>query len=90
MIKKFVVIFCVCFLIISLSACDYYAHVETVHEANDEEVQSVFIEVERSNSWLIVYHRETKVMYAVSYSGYNMGTFTLLVEEDGTPMTYKE
>ena len=37
----------------------------------------------------VVYQRDTKVMYAVSHSTYNFGTFTLLVNPDGTPMLYK-
>ncbi len=40
--------------------------------------------------WLIVYRRETKVMYAVSNSNHNVGTFTLLVNADGTPMLWRD
>ena len=50
---------------------------------------SMFIEVEQAMCWKIVYHKETKVMYAVSDGSYNHGTFTLLVNADGTPMLYK-
>ena len=49
----------------------------------------MFVEREEANRWIIVYHKETKVMYAVSYGSYNIGTFTLLVNADGTPMLYK-
>ena len=49
----------------------------------------MFVEVERATNWKIVYHKDTKVMYAVSNGGCNQGTFTLLVNEDGTPMLYK-
>lgn len=54
-----------------------------------EEEPSMFIKVESSSYWCVVYHRETKVMYAVSRGYYNMGTFTLLVNPDGTPMLYE-
>ena len=37
-----------------------------------------------------MYHKETKVMYAVSSGGFNSGNFTVLVNPDGTPMIYKE
>lgn len=37
----------------------------------------------------IVYDNSTKVMYAVSHSGYNKGTVTVLVDENGKPKLYK-
>ena len=40
-------------------------------------------------NWKVVYHKETKVMYAISDQQNNRGTFTLLVNADGTPMLYK-
>lgn len=51
--------------------------------------KSEFVIVERTGSWQIVYHKKTKVMYAVSYASYNFGTFTLLVNADGTPMIWE-
>lgn len=54
-----------------------------------EETPSMFVMVESNNSWYVVYHRETKVMYAVSKGYYNLGNFTLLVNSDGTPMLYE-
>lgn len=48
--------------------------------------KSDFIKVEEDYKWYIVYHKETKVMYAVSY---NSGVFTLLVNADGTPMIWE-
>jgi hypothetical protein len=50
---------------------------------------SMFIEVEKCAHWRIVYHVDTKVMYAVSCGDYNRGNFTLLVDEDGSPMVYE-
>lgn len=52
---------------------------------------SMFIIIEENlpNDYLIAYHKDTKVMYAVSQGSYNYGNFTLLVNADGTPMTYK-
>lgn len=54
-----------------------------------EDTPSTFMVVERAASWIIVYHKDTKVMYAVSNSGYNCGNFTLLVNADGTPMVWE-
>lgn len=59
-------------------------------EKGPERITSMFIEVEYVDGWHVVYHRETKVMYAVS-SGYNSaGNFTLLVNADGTPMLWED
>lgn len=57
----------------------------------DEE--SMFVICESSSPdrpWNIVYHKDTKVMYAVSKGGYNSGNFTLLVNPDGSPMLWEE
>ena len=58
-------------------------------EVEAEQETSMFVEVERSNIWKVVYHKNTKVMYAVSWSSYNMGTFTLLVDADGKPLLWE-
>lgn len=50
---------------------------------------NVFERVGYGNSYDIVYHKQTKVMYVVSEGEYNRGSFTLLVNSDGTPMIYK-
>lgn len=47
-------------------------------------------EADGYNCYDIVYHRDTKVMYVVSHSSYNIGTFTVLVNPDGTPMLYND
>lgn len=61
-----------------------------VEKAKPESInQSRFMEVERTSFWRIVADRETGVMYAVSFGGYNRGTFTLLVDADGNPLIYK-
>lgn len=79
----------VCFVIsvvmlVSLCSCG-----AKVNEDGDKDV-SMFVSVERTTVWQIVYHRETKVMYAVSLYGHGSGTFTLLVNQDGTPMIWAE
>lgn len=50
---------------------------------------SMFVLVEKADGWKVVYHNETKVMYAVSSGAYNQGTFTLLVDREGKPLLYK-
>ena len=60
--------------------------VESV-DKNDKQT-SMFVLVEQTASWGVVYHKDTKVMYVVSCGGYNGGNFTLLVNPDGSPMIY--
>lgn len=68
---------------LSFAACNVVE--ENVHEGNSD-----FVIVEKNSDFYIIYHKETKVMYAVSGSQYNHGNFTLLVNADGSPMTYRE
>lgn len=51
---------------------------------------SMFIVVEGGglDSYRIVYHRDTKVMYAVSAGTYNSGNFMVLLNPDGSPMLW--
>ena len=80
------------FLIISISviALMCFAACDNPVEKNTHLGNSDFVMVESTDDFYIVYHKETKVMYAVSGSSYNHGNFTLLVNADGTPMTYKK
>jgi hypothetical protein len=58
-------------------------------EPDKESDASMFVCIERTMTWTIVYHKETKVMYAVSDYGYGSGVFTLLVDRDGNPMIWE-
>ena len=49
----------------------------------------VFVTVSENYDYDVVYDRETKVMYAMSNSRYNVGNFTVLLNVDGTPKLYK-
>ena len=59
-------------------------------EVDDTDDGNTFILVDADYYCWIVYHKDTKVMYAVSRSGYNAGTYTVLVNADGTPMIWEE
>lgn len=61
-----------------------------VEKSENQQEASMFVQIEKTNFFEVVYHKETKVMYTVSRGMYNSGNFTLLVNPDGTPMTYKE
>lgn len=59
---------------------------------NANEIQtgksSRMVIIEQTTIYDIAYDRYTKVMYAISHSGYNCGNFTLLVDSDGNPLLY--
>lgn len=49
----------------------------------------VYVQNKVTSAYNIVYDRETLVMYAISNGYYNMGTFTVLLNSDGTPKLYQ-
>lgn len=82
--KKVIIAIFLCLIL--LTGCSRMERVET---SNPDTSMFVIIEGGAGGTFYVVYHKETKVMYAVS-CGYNAGNFTLLVNADGSPMTYKE
>ena len=50
---------------------------------------SMFVRIEEGAYWDVYYHQETKVMYVMSLSSYNRGNFTVMVDQDGSPMLYE-
>lgn len=73
--------------IFSIMLCSCGISVNTFASCNSD---SMFVIVETTPRWRIVYHKNTKVMYAVSAGNYNVGNFTLLVNPDGTPMIWED
>ena len=80
--KILALIFIVVILCTSLCAC--------ACSENDTSSASMFVTIEETYSFRIVYHKTTKIMYAISCGAYNGGDFTLLVNADGSPMIYEE
>ena len=78
------------FLIIVSIILMFTGCTSTRAEAKEVDDGNTFILVDADYYCWIVYHKDTKVMYAVSRSGYNAGTYTVLVNADGTPMIWKE
>ena len=75
-------------LIAMLTGCTTQTMQTTYTEEEKELIPSMFVEVEDSGYWWVVYHKDTKVMYTISH-GNSCGTFTLLVNPDGTPMIWE-
>ena len=61
----------------------------TQDERKPENEKSMFIVVERTMTWNVVYNKTTKVMYVVSCGKYNCGTFTMLCDKDGKPQLWE-
>ena len=78
------------FLIIMSIVLMFAGCTSTRADAKEVDDGNTFILVDADYYCWIVYHKDTKVMYAVSRSGYNAGTYTVLVNADGTPMIWEE
>lgn len=74
-------------LVAVLASCSEGAVVE--FEGKDAQNTSMFIEVERTDNWLVVYHKDTKVMYVISYGIRNSGNFTVMVDRYGFPLVWE-
>lgn len=83
MIKKMIIILLI--VMTMLTGCG-----ATVEEKKTSSSKSMFVLVEKTDSWHVVYHKDTKVMYAVSMGAYNRGIFTALVDTKGKPMLWEE
>ena len=82
--KKVIAILIALFML-TLCGCGGKATVDS----EDLQKESMFVIVEDTNWFCVVYHRDTMVMYAISRGGFNSGNFCLLVNPDGTPMLWK-
>ena len=84
----------ICLLILSmmLCSCSNYATVLSHNEIDKDKTVniSMFVIVEEASTWRVVYHKDTKVMYAVSHGNNSYGEFTLLVNPDGSPMMFQD
>ena len=87
--KKIMAVLIAVTLSVVLCSCAYM-NVESAIPERESKPTSMFVAVEQTGTWAIVYHKETKVMYAISTGGYNGGNFTVLVNPDGTPMIWIE
>lgn len=87
MIKK---IICLVFAVLLLFTCAGCTKMETVQDTKeDTSNESMFVLIEDGYLWdkyNIVYHKETKVMYAV---GCNT-VFTVMLDADGNPLLWEE
>ncbi len=84
MIRKIILILILIFILSMFTACN----IATI--VSEQNYESMFVIVEETPSWIIVYHKDTRVMYAISDSYYIRGIFTLLVDAEGNPLLWNE
>ena len=84
--KKILTLIVVGTMILGLVGCSG----TTVENVNESNKSSMFVVVESTLLWEVVYHKDTKVMYVVSRGSHNQGTFTVMVNSEGTPLIYEE
>jgi len=82
--KKVIFIILLIATLIALPGCAATSVVKNIQK------ESIFVHVESSNTYSVVYDKETKVMYAISHYGSGSGVFTLLVNADGSPKLWEE
>lgn len=73
-----------------LNGCKRLATTEKEYDTGSKDIKSMFVTVECTMSWRVVYDKKTKVMYAVSDYSYGRGVFTELVDENGQPRLWEE
>ena len=78
------------FLLLLLCSIVIIAGCKTISSESKTVSEEMFVTVEYCDLYIVVYNRYTKEMYAISNGNYNRGTFTLLVNSDGSPMLYEE
>lgn len=81
--KKLIVVL---ILAVTLAGCGHSS--ESDVRDGEKSNQERFVSVETAWSYFIMVDRETRVMYVVSNGTYNHGTFTVMVDEGGKPLTW--
>lgn len=72
-----------------LSGCKGLATTEKEYDTESKDIKSMFVTVETTMCWRVVYDKKTKVMYAVSNYLEGSGVFTELVDENGQPRLWE-
>lgn len=88
--KKILVIILIIAVVLAAVGCEYASTVTNEKDINESEDEiSMFVKIETGPDWKVYYDRETLCMYVMSDGTYNRGTFTLLVNPDGTPKLWE-
>lgn len=84
-------ILAICLIICAMVSATNTTATAAEMNSNTSSTSSVFVVVEKDflNHYSVVYHKESKVMYILSQGAYNSGNFMVMLDDDGTPVTYK-
>ena len=88
MVKKILCLVLIVMMLLTCVGCG--SQMETVQETQQQQMsnKSMFVLIESGSLWSrynIVYHKETKVMYAVSCEA----QFTAMLDADGKPLLWE-
>ena len=76
-------------MVFALCACLFVGCSGMVEVDENHTNESSFVRVEDGDSYWIVYHKDTKVMYIFSTGINNAGSACLMLNADGTPMVWE-
>jgi len=86
--KKIVFIVLILILLLTLCSCNMMSKIDDKSYENKAE-KTRFMKIESYESGSIIVDSETNVEYWISEGGYNCGTLTMLVDENGAPKVRK-
>lgn len=86
--KKIVFLALIIILLLTLCGCNYMNEIDDKSHENKNE-RTRFIKIEDYEIGWIVMDSETNIEYWMSMGGYNCGTLTMLVDENGNPKVRK-
>lgn len=89
--KKLLLMLIVIACILSICSCGTTMQTEDEASKSEDADVSMFVlleDCESSYGFIVVYHKDTKVIYTISKGMYNSGNFTVMLNPDGTPMVY--
>ncbi|MBQ8515049.1 MAG: hypothetical protein IJ496_06605 [Ruminococcus sp.] len=89
-VKRALCIAIIAVAVIACTGCSAEEAYEVYEETYITTTDGIFTTIKKGDCCEIVYENETMVMYIKSTGHKNTGSFTLLVNADGTPRIYEE
>ena len=83
--KKIFVIILLIIVVLLTAGCNNATVMTEEEISGSKDNFSMFVKLESGPHWIVYYDMETLCMYVMSTGSDNYGTFTLLVNSDGTP-----
>lgn len=88
--KKILAIALLALLVMTITGCCSTGKMDEQDILNSEHDNAMFFLVSKERLFgYVIVDKTTRVMYWVSWGGYNCGTLTMLVNPDGTPRIWE-